>query len=129
MTQSRQLPTAIQYPAKVSPRKRKLAGFAPVTLLLLATNPSQKTFSQWASSRMANKIQSVCGSSLIPFRPLARSLCQSLALSSHPLTTDMINRMTDRQNLLLFSIYTTQTPGLTFTTLGGMGHFVTLSVK
>jgi hypothetical protein len=129
MMQSNRLVTTIEQSVKVSPKVRRLAGSVLATLLVVATNPSQKDFTQWASDRMADKIQSVCSSSLIPFPPLGRSLCQSLALSSPPLTAEMIHQLTNRQNLVFFSIYTTKTPGLTFRTLGALGHFVTLSIE
>jgi hypothetical protein len=121
------------------PIKNRLSLLATLAILgsVLLTNPDQKTYTKYAAERFAKEIPpAFCQSKRLEdyfgdFVPKIAALCQSglgLSLNStQALIESFIDRHTERQNFLLFSIYTTKIPGHNFKTIGAIGNFFTFA--
>ncbi len=106
-----------------------IAGFMAVT------NPGKEAYVDYAVARFATDVQSaICQGPRLP-KPLTqvgkltKNLCQ-LGIKvgyvwQRELVKDIVSSTTRRQNLILFSIYTTEIPGQTFHTLALFGNFLT----
>lgn len=99
-----------------------LAGLA---VIMGFTNPKQDSYNEYASNRLFTKAE--------------KAICKQFnyCASGEPpnfikktIIKPAINTATQRQNLVIFSIYTTEFPGLrTFQTIGAFGNFLTYSEK
>jgi len=112
-----------------------------IALLVIAggffvTNPEKPTYVDYASVRFAETAtEAICRSPQLP--GWARSITSSMQevcrgtvetgtnFGKEPLQ-NFINGITEHQNFLLFSTYTTKFPGRTVKTVGVLGNFFPL---
>ncbi|HLO49983.1 MAG TPA: DUF4359 domain-containing protein [Kamptonema sp.] len=99
------------------------------------TNPPREEYLSYASGTMATELQkSVCKESRVPefLGNFAESLvgaCKSVLTSERGNIELLIDRSTYRQNLIIFSIYTTEVVGQKYHTIGAFGNFLTIAAK
>ncbi|MEM7552784.1 MAG: DUF4359 domain-containing protein [Cyanobacteria bacterium P01_A01_bin.84] len=115
---------------------------AAVALIAVAggmffTNPQIKDYESYASQKLAGELQnSVCKKQELPdikilqdFSKITSDVCKSNVakgfISENFLVKQLIGSNTKRENLMVLSIYTTQTPDKTFKTIGAFGNFLT----
>lgn len=94
-----------------------------LAIIMGVTNPKQESYNDYASSKLIKKAE--------------KGLCQQFGYcdSGEPpifvkntIIKPAINAATQRQNLVLFSLYTTNFPGLgTYKSFGAFGNFITYS--
>lgn len=94
-----------------------------VAIIMGFTNPQQESYNDYASNKLIKKAE--------------KGLCKQFGYcdSGEPpvfvknvIIKPAINASTQRQNLVLFSLYKTELPGLgTYKSLGAFGNFVTYS--
>lgn len=100
------------------------------------TNPEKPSYVDYASAHFADTAtEALCRSPQLPAsaQPIANSM-QGICRGAVEASTDAareplknyINGITDRQNFLLLSTYTTQFPGRTVQTIAILGHFFPL---
>jgi len=116
-------------PAVVGITALVIAGFMAVT------NPGKEAYVDYAVARFATDFQNaICTGPTLPkslqqIGVLTKSLCQLSVKAGyvwqHNLVKEVVNSTTRRQNLIVFSIYTTEIPGQTFQTLALFGNFLT----
>ncbi len=101
---------------------------AGVATLMGATNPAPNTYTEYASERLLDKAGKVaCEKVSICDTPenmpvIAKNMIKNQILKP------AIEASTKQQNLGVFSVYTTEVPGVaTIKTLGAFGHFFTFS--
>jgi hypothetical protein len=97
-----------------------LAGLA---VLMGLTNPKQDSYSDYASEKLITGAQ--------------KEICQEFkycesgeppTLLKNTIIKPAINASTQRQNLVIFSLYTTELPGIkTYKSIGAFGNFMTYS--
>lgn len=115
-------------------------GKGAIALVILAgvmgfTNPPREEYLSYASGTMATELkQSMCKESRIPefLGDFAQSLvgaCKSVLTSERNTIERLIDNSTHRQNLIIFSIYTTEIVGHKYHTIGAFGNFLTIPAK
>ncbi len=116
-------PTAVGIAALV------IAGFMAIT------NPGKEAYVDYAMARFATDFQNaICKGPTLP-KPLSqigsltKNICQLSVKAGYvwqrDLVKEVVSSTTRRQNLVVFSIYTTEIPGQTFQTLALFGNFLT----
>ncbi len=129
-------------------KKNKFSGFQPnwgdffgkgaIVLAILAgtmslTNPDREEYLNYASGRLAQEArENWCKESNVPdiLSGLSKSLvnaCQSLVTTQRGSIKKYIDNATQRQNAVLFSIYTTELIDRRYQTIGVFGNFLTFS--
>lgn len=105
--------------------------------IMIVTNPSKDGYVDYAAPKLVPEIQSaICKGPQLPqglniAGTSAGDICKNaisigLGLNQNTLK-QFIDTTTTRQNLILFSIYTTEVPGATFKTLGVFGNYITFA--
>ncbi len=95
------------------------------------TNPPRDEYVNYASNKLATEIkESVCKESQVPdfLSGLTRELidnCEKLIKSQRTTIKGLMDNATQRQNLILFSFYTTEFQGRRYQTIGAVGNFLT----
>ena len=95
------------------------------------TNPPRDEYVNYASNKLATQIkESVCKESKVPefLSDYTESLiksCEKLIKSQRTTIKELMDNATRRQNLILFSTYTTEFHGNRYHTIGGVGNFLT----
>ncbi|MEL7034556.1 MAG: DUF4359 domain-containing protein [Cyanobacteria bacterium J06592_8] len=97
------------------------------------TNPSREEYLNYASGRLANEAkENWCQEAKLPdiLSGISESIvdaCQSLVTSQRGSIKGFIDKATQRQNAVLFSIYTTDLIDHRYRTIGVAGNFLTFS--
>lgn len=99
------------------------------------TNPPREEYLHFASEKLAADLKtSVCNESqmreyLGKFGGALVGACQNLVTSQRDTIERFLDNSTHRQNLILFSIYTTEIGGKTYRSIGALGNFLPFSDK
>ncbi|OCR02791.1 hypothetical protein BCD67_18185 [Oscillatoriales cyanobacterium USR001] len=115
-------------------------GKGAIALAILAgvmgfTNPPRDEYLKYASGAMATEIKkSVCKPSHVPdflgnFAQTLIGVCNGVLTSERSTMERLIDNTTERQNLILFSIYTTEVVGKKYHTIGAFGNFLSIPAK
>ncbi|NJK37042.1 MAG: DUF4359 domain-containing protein [Oscillatoriales cyanobacterium RM1_1_9] len=113
---------------------------AAIALAILAgtmafTNPSEKSYLNYASNKLAQEVkQNWCKESELPeflknFSKSIVNFCSSVVTDQRQAIEGYLDKGTQRQNAVLFSIYTTDVFDRRYKTVGAFGHFLTFSSK
>ncbi|MDJ0554923.1 MAG: DUF4359 domain-containing protein [Microcoleaceae cyanobacterium MO_207.B10] len=95
------------------------------------TNPPRDEYVNYASNKLASEIKgSVCKESKVPdflkdFTGELVESCEKLIKSQRTTIKELMDNATKRQNLILFSVYTTEFRGRRYQTIGAVGNFLT----
>lgn len=95
------------------------------------TNPPRDEYLNYASGLLAAQAKnSVCKESRVPdfLQDFAGSLvdtCQTVVTTQRGLIEAFLDGATHRQNVLVFSIYTTEVGNESYRTIGAFGNFLT----
>jgi Domain of unknown function (DUF4359) len=94
-----------------------------VAIIMGFTNPKQESYNDYASNKLIQKAE--------------QSLCKQFGYCDggeppifvkNTIIKPAINASTQRQNLVLFSLYKTELPGIgTYKSFGALGNFITYS--
>ena len=113
-----------------------LAFLGGLGLLMALTNPDRATYEMYATKRLAEYLKDeVCTQAPNLFGIVLQQNCGDLIDSSSPVIQRIIATNTNRQNLILFSIYTTELsvgsviPSYRFQTIGAAQNFFTYSAQ
>ncbi|MEE3718418.1 DUF4359 domain-containing protein [Tumidithrix elongata RA019] len=107
-----------------------------IALVMVFTNPNKEKYIDYASVKMATDIQNqLCKPTenknpkdlLGNIKNLAADLCKLGIDSQDALVKKLITPRTQQQNMVIFSIYTTEVPGRTYKTLAIFGNFIGLN--
>jgi hypothetical protein len=99
------------------------------------TNPPRDEYLKYASGVMSTEVKkSLCKESRVPefLGDFAQSLvgvCNSVLTSERNTIERLIDNTTERQNFIIFSIYTTEIVGKKYHTIGGFGNFLSMPAK
>ena len=100
---------------------------------MAATNPNQVQYNQFAAQKAATFIQNdICEAPIdIPdiVRSFLRGGCTAWASNSQSSIANYIDQNTDRQNFILFSLYTTKLPTHQLKAVGIFEQFYLYSVR
>ncbi len=108
------------------------AGFAltGVAIVMALTNPSQKAYEEYAMEELATYLkEEICPQAPRLMGNFLQQQCKLLVDSGRPQIEEVIAQKTQRQNLILFSVYHTDLdvhpslPSYKFETVGVMGSF------
>ncbi|WP_449417159.1 DUF4359 domain-containing protein [Phormidium nigroviride] len=108
---------------------------AIVAVVMGFTNPPREEYLSYASGAMATELQkSMCKESRVPeflgsFAETLVGACKSVLTSERGTIELLIDNSTHRQNLIIFSIYTTEVVGKKYHTIGAFGNFLTIAAK
>jgi Domain of unknown function (DUF4359) len=110
---------------------------AAISGVMLFTNPNKEAYADYASVKFVVEIKTaICRGPELPnsdwlqkISSIVGGVCKGAfntagSLGYNPIK-NFVNTGTTRKNLLVFSIYTTEIPGKTFTTIGVFGNFLT----
>ncbi len=95
------------------------------------TNPPRDEYVNYASNKLATEIrESICKESKVPdflndFTGDLVKSCEKLIKSQRTTIKELMDNATRRQNLILFSVYTTEFRGNRYQTIGAVGNFLT----
>ncbi|WP_413167051.1 DUF4359 domain-containing protein [Capilliphycus salinus ALCB114379] len=122
------------------PNWGNILGKGAIVLTILAgtmslTNPTREEYLNYASGRLITEAkENWCNQSNVPefLNGISGSLvdaCQSLFTNQRDWIQNNINKATDRQNAILFSVYTTDFDFVDkrYRTIGVLGNFLTFS--
>lgn len=118
------------------PKFSGLSKTGAIALVVVATvmgftNPPRDEYVNYASNKLASEIkESVCKKSKVPdflsdFTGELVDSCEKLIKSQRSTIKDLMDNATKRQNLILFSVYTTEFRGRRYQTIGAVGNFLT----
>lgn len=119
------------------------AGLGVLVLLMAITNPNSDRYADYGVERIKESQESICPQSVPILGGLVREECQSFIKSNSDTIKQVILKTTDRQNLLLFSIYRTDlslnkiipnlpenvAPSYKIETIAAFGNFVTYEAE
>lgn len=118
-----------------------LAFFAGLVVMAI-TNPARPIYVDYATEQLVQEIkQNFCDrgnqqiqiDGLLTFDLPQGEDCRSLLAAGdflgRGLLKTWVDHATTRQNFVVFSLYTTQTPGKTFKTIGMFNNFVTFYAR
>ena len=116
--------------------------FGAVAASMFFTNPAQPDYVDYAAEQFmqtarkdicVNSNQPINSRGMVSFNFPTDQLCSTIFgagdFVGRGLLKGAIQTATDRQNLGLFSIYTTQFPGTTYKTIGVFGNFITFYAR
>ena len=95
------------------------------------TNPPRDEYVNYASNKLAVEIrESLCKESKVPdllsnYTGNLIKSCKKLIKTQRTTIKELMDNATRRQNLILFSTYTTEFHGNRYHTIGGVGNFLT----
>lgn len=123
---------------------KSLKSLSYIGLLVLAalgavmaiTNPDKSTYEEYAVEQLTTYLtDDICPQVPKAFESLVNNSCTAIVGSSRPQIQQIISRTTQRQNFILFSIYSTDLsisraiPFYRFQTVGILQNFYTYSAK
>ncbi|PSB03377.1 DUF4359 domain-containing protein [Merismopedia glauca] len=112
-------------------------------LVMVVTNPSSDRYADYAVTQIQDSQNSICPSNISIFGTSLQNECKSFINNNSNQIKQVILQTSDRQNILLFSIYKTDlsvsklipnipsnvAPGYEFETIGAFGHFLTYQAE
>ncbi len=110
-----------------------LAGLGAIAAAMGFTNPQKEQYLDYASAKWANDVKAVvCKTQDSPellkdLNSLINNACKSGIDLQKDLAKVAIDSATRQENMLFFSIYTTEFPGKKYQTVGILGNFFTSS--
>ena len=117
-----------------------LLGKGAIFLAILAgnmalTNPPKEEYIEYASGKLSEEIKdNYCQESKAPkilenfnLSKTFADVCNNLVTSQRPAVRQHLDNATQQQNLVIFSIYTTQLWDHQYQTIGVFGNFLTFS--
>jgi hypothetical protein len=119
------------------------AALVGLGLVMVVTNPSSDHYADYAVSQIQNYQNDICQTNISIFGTSLQNECKSLISNNSNHIKQVISQTSDRQNMLLFSIYKTDLsvsklipnlpsnvgPGYRFETIGAFGNFLTYQVE
>jgi hypothetical protein len=102
-----------------------------LSVIMGFTNPPKPEYLSYASHLLSTELKkSVCNQSQVPdflqeFSQTLVGVCNSLVTTQRHTLERLIDNTTERRNLILFSIYTTEVGGSRYHTIGAFGNFLT----
>jgi hypothetical protein len=108
-----------------------LVGLGAIAVGMGFTNPQKEQYLDYASGKLATDVKAlVCKPQDSPellkdFNSLIANACKSGIDLQKDLAKVAIDSATRHENMLLFSIYTTEFPGKKYQTVGIFGNFFT----
>ncbi|MDZ8107219.1 MAG: DUF4359 domain-containing protein [Nostoc sp. DedQUE12a] len=112
------------------------AGLAALGVTMAKTNPGQVAYEEYAVQRLASYLKTdVCKKTTNFIENLIRFNCEKLVDQANPQIQEIINRTTERQNYIFFSIYRTDlkisswAPSYKFETVGAFDQFYTFTAE
>ncbi|MBW4676728.1 MAG: DUF4359 domain-containing protein [Desmonostoc geniculatum HA4340-LM1] len=112
------------------------AGIAALGVTMAKTNPSQVAYEEYAVQRLASYLKTdVCKKTTNFIENLIRFNCEKLVDQANPQMQEIINRTTERQNYIIFSVYRTDLkinswiPSYRFETVGAFDQFYTYTAQ
>ncbi|MFN6535378.1 MAG: DUF4359 domain-containing protein [Nostoc sp. EkiNYC01] len=112
------------------------AGIAALGVTMAKTNPSQVAYEEYAVQRLASYLKTdVCKKTTNFIENLIRFNCDKLVDQANPQMQEIINRTTERQNYIIFSVYRTDLkinswiPSYRFETVGAFDQFYTYTAQ
>lgn len=127
----------------------KQSGFSKILVIGVAiatlgaaviTNPDESAYLNYATAQFGDRFRSLCDGIELPgmlegLKGLAQETCSAAATTGRDLTigdqspvATAIGAVTERQNLGVFSLYTTQVLDQKITTIGLFGQFLSLPI-
>lgn len=113
-----------------------LAAIGGLGIVMALTNPDRASYETYAAKRLTAYIKDeVCTQAPNIFGIVLQRNCSDLVDSGSPVIQRLVARNTKRQNLILFSIYTTDIaissaiPSYHFQTVGAIQNFFTYSAE
>ncbi|UKO98295.1 DUF4359 domain-containing protein [Nostoc sp. UHCC 0870] len=112
-------------------------GFAAVLGVVMAnTNPSQPAYEDYAVQKLTSYLKKdVCNSTTKLIEKLINTNCDKLVSSANPQMRQILSATTERQDLILFSVYRTEfklnswIPSYRFETVGAFNNFYTYTAE
>jgi hypothetical protein len=112
------------------------AGLAVLGVTMAKTNPNQSEYEEYAVERLTQYLkQDVCQKTSNFFENLINSQCERLVEQANPQMREILSRTTEKQNLIVFSVYTTDLrlssllPAYRFQTVGAFNNFYTYTAE
>ncbi|MDZ8027996.1 MAG: DUF4359 domain-containing protein [Nostoc sp. SerVER01] len=112
------------------------AGLAALGVTMAKTNPSEVAYEEYAVQRLASYLKTdVCKKTTNFIENLIRFNCEKLVDQANPQMQGIINRTTERQNYIFFSVYRTNLqisswiPSYKFETVGAFDQFYTYTAE
>ncbi|MDZ8078571.1 MAG: DUF4359 domain-containing protein [Nostoc sp. DedQUE01] len=112
------------------------AGLAALGVTMAKTNPSEVAYQEYAVQRLASYLKTdVCKKTTNFIETLIRFNCEKLVDQANPQMQGIINRTTERQNYIFFSVYRTNLqisswiPSYKFETVGAFDQFYTYTAE
>ncbi|NJM27704.1 MAG: DUF4359 domain-containing protein [Pseudanabaena sp. RU_4_16] len=104
-----------------------LVGLGAIAAAMGFTNPQKEQFLEYASTKLATEAKNaVCKpQNSSDLNSLIANACKSGIDLQKDLAKVAIDSATRQENMLLFSIYTTEFPGKKYQTVGIFGNFFT----
>ncbi|MBD2360758.1 MULTISPECIES: DUF4359 domain-containing protein [unclassified Anabaena] len=112
-------------------------GFAAVLGVAMAnTNPNQPAYEDYAVQKLTSYLKKdVCNSTTKLIEKLINTNCDKLVSSANPQMRQILSATTERQDLILFSVYRTEfkvnswIPSYRFETVGAFNNFYTYTAE
>ncbi|RCJ18984.1 hypothetical protein A6S26_27875 [Nostoc sp. ATCC 43529] len=112
------------------------AGLAALGVTMAKTNPGEVAYEEYAVQRLASYLKTdVCKKTTNFIENLIRFNCEKLVDQANPQMQEIINRTTERQNYIFFSVYRTDlklsswVPSYKFETVGAFDQFYTFTAE
>ncbi|MBU7586088.1 MAG: DUF4359 domain-containing protein [Nostoc sp. TH1S01] len=109
---------------------------AVVGVAMSKTNPTSKEYEDYAVNQLTQYLKNdVCKKTSKLIENLLNSRCDKLVDSTNPQMRELLEKTTERQDFLLFSVYRTDLtlgawlPGYKFETVGAFHNFYTYSAE
>lgn len=97
--------------------------------ILLITNPSKDKFAEFASKKLLKSTSEELSQNICEGDKLCENWYNSLSTVPQPIIESAIRSITKQDDYKIFSIYTTEIPGLKVTTVGALNYFQFISKK
>ncbi len=111
-------------------------GLAALGVTMAKTNPSEVAYEEYAVQRLASYLKTdVCKKTTNFIEDLIRFNCEKLVDQANPQMQEIINRTTERQNYIFFSVYRTNLqisswiPSYRFETVAAFDQFYTYTAE
>jgi len=112
------------------------AALVGLTVVMATTNPSRAEYEDYATQRLTNILkQDICQKTTNFLENVIKSQCEGLVDQFNPQMRDILANSTQKQNFLIFSIYTTDlrlsslVPIYKFETVGALNNFYTYKAQ
>jgi hypothetical protein len=110
-----------------------LVGLGAIAAVMVFTNPQKDKYLDYASAKLAAEVkESVCTTKNTPdilknLNKAVSDACRAGVDNQKGLAKGAIDSVTSQENMVIFSIYTTDLPNKKYKTVGILGNFFTIS--